>query len=65
MACLWSKGKSTGLDPEFPIGGDANPRGGGQHQHTNLSDFPKLHEIKKILVRKGRAPLDPPLMKLG
>ena len=30
----------TGADPGFPVGGGANPSGGG-HQHTNLPDFPK------------------------
>ena len=35
-------------------------------QHTNLPDFPKkLHEIKKILVRRGAPPpLDPPVLPL-
>ena len=30
----------AGLDPGFPVGGDANPRGVGC-QHTILPNFPK------------------------
>ena len=30
----------SGADLRFPVGGGANPPGGGR-QHTNLPDFPK------------------------
>ena len=46
--------KQAGADPGFPVGGGANPQGRGR-QHTNLQSQ-KLHEIKKILVRRGGAP---------
>ena len=55
-------------DPEFPVGGGANPPGG--RQHTILSNFPKkMHGSEKILVRWGGGGaqmrvgylLDPPL----
>ena len=52
----------AGADTGFPVGGA--PTLGGGRQHINLPDFPqKLHEIKKILVRRwgaarrGRHPL--------
>ena len=44
---------STGADPGFPVGGGANSWGGAPTY--KLAGFSqKLHEIKKILVRKGR-----------
>ena len=51
---------APGADPEFPIGGGANPPGGAP-----TYDFAKfcenLHEIEKILDAEGGAPLNPPL----
>ena len=52
-------------DPGFPIGGDANPRGGGrQHMIIRFCQFPpKLHEIERIWIGGGLpgAPLDSPM----
>ena len=47
-----------GADPGFPIGGGANPPGGGANLRF-CQKFPKkLHEIEKILGRRGEgAPL--------
>ena len=51
----------AGADPGFPVGGGANPPGG-----TPTYDFSeKLHEIEKILARRGDASLDPPLGRYG
>ena len=45
----------TGADPGFPLGGGANPPGGAPtYDFVKLSE--KLHEIEKILGRRGRAP---------
>ena len=51
----------SGADTGFSVGGGANPPGGRQtYKFARFSQ--KLHEIKKILVRRGGAPpLDPPL----
>ena len=47
-------------DPGFPRGGGADSPGGCQH--TILPNFPKkLHEIERIWVPGGHAPLAPPL----
>ena len=35
------KGTNTGADPGFPVGGGANPRGGGGRQHMILLNFAK------------------------
>ena len=50
---------SAGTDLGFPAGGGANPPGGGASiQIARFSE--KLHEIRKILFRRGGAPpLDP------
>ena len=50
---------SSGDDPGFPVGRGADPRGGVTY------DFSKkeLHDIEKLLVRKGGGnPLDSPLV---
>ena len=65
---VWQRGLWAAADPGFPVGGGANPPGGG----ANIRFFPKfpkkLHEIEKILGRRGActegAPLDPPLHSL-
>ena len=56
----------TGADPGFPVGGGANlQKGAPDYKIARFTE--KLHEIKKILVRKGGgrtpgvSPLDPPL----
>ena len=56
----------AGADPGFPIGGGANPPGGGR-QHTILPDFLKnCMKFRNIWSvgeggRVGGTPLDPPL----
>ena len=56
----------TGADPGFSVGGGANPPGRGCRQKfPKISE--KLHEIEKILDRRGggapgASPLDPPLL---
>ena len=47
--------QNTGADPGFPVGGGANPRGGGR-QHDFAKFCEKLHEIEKSLGRSGGAP---------
>ena len=44
---------SAGADPVFPIGGGANPLGGGASSYKFARFSEKLHEIKKILVHRG------------
>ena len=57
LSAVYTKG--TGADPGFPVGGDANPPGGGR-QHTNLPDFPKncvkLRKFWSGGVRRGHPP---------
>ena len=63
------KWTNAGADPRFPVGGGANPGGGGG---APIYDFPKfsekLHEIEKNFGRgrgtrtEGAPPLDPPLL---
>ena len=49
----------SGADPGFPVGGGANPRGAPTYDFVKFSE--KLHEIEKILGRRGgRAPGAPP-----
>ena len=56
---------SSGADPEFPVGGGANPPGGG----ANIQIFPKnCMKLRTFWfigggggARAGGAPLDPPL----
>ena len=51
----------TGADPGFPVGGGANPLGGAP-TYDFAKFCEKLHEIEKILGRRGgRAPGAPPL----
>ena len=52
-------------DPGFPVGGGADPRGGCQH--IIFAKFcKKLHEIEKILGRRGaRAGHAPPKSATG
>ena len=56
-----NKASPSGADPEFPVGGGANPGEMPIYKFARFSQ--KLHEIKKILVRRraraGGAPLDP------
>ena len=56
----------SGANPGFPVGGGADPRGGAPKYDFAEFSTKKLHEIKKILGRRGaRAggpPLDPPLI---
>ena len=64
VMATWGPPPSRGQIQDSPRRGHWPSRSG--HQHTNLPGFPKkLHEIRKILVRRGvRAgvpPLDPPL----
>ena len=50
--------QKTGADTGFSVGGGANPRGASTYKFAGFSQ--KLHEIKKILVRRrgaGSAPL--------
>ena len=61
---VWNK---AGADPEFPVGGGANPPGGG-HQYTNLPDLLKNCIKLRSFWSVGRgtpgAPsLDPPLQR--
>ena len=42
----------SGVDPGFPVWGDADPRGGGANIWF-CQIFQKLHEIEKILGRRG------------
>ena len=48
----------SGADPGFPVGGAPTPPREGANKFSQV-----LHEIKKILVRRGRRvpPYDPPL----
>ena len=46
----------SGADPGFPVGLGANPRGGAP-TYEFAKFCKKLHEIEKILGRRGRAPL--------
>ena len=41
----------SGADPEFSVGGGANPPGGQTYNFVKISE--KLHEIEKILGRRG------------
>ena len=55
----------TGADPGFPVGGGANPRGGGR-QHMILPNFEKnCMKLRKFLTvggaHAGSAPLNLPL----
>ena len=43
----------AGADPGFPVGGGANPRGGGAPTYDFAKFCEKLHEIEKILGRWG------------
>ena len=53
------RGTQTGADPGFLVGGGANPPGGAANIPI-CQIFPKkLHEIKKILVRRVGAPPPP------
>ena len=51
--------KKSGADLGFPVGRGANPPGAPTYDFVKFSE--KLHEIEKILVRRGAPPLDPPL----
>ena len=57
----------AGADPGFPVGGGADPPGGGAPTYDFVKISQNMHEIEKILDhRGGRAPgappsLDPPL----
>ena len=59
---------SAGADPGFPVGGGANPRGGGgAPTYDFVKSSEKLHEIEKILDRRGACtgcapPLNPSLV---
>ena len=46
--------KKSGADPGFPVGRGANPAGGANIRFCQI--FEKLHEIEKILVRRGWRP---------
>ena len=50
----------AGADPGLPVGGCANPPGGGTPTYDFAKFCEKLHEIEKIL-GLGVPPLDPPL----
>ena len=55
--------RGPGADPGFPVGGGANPLAGAP-TYDFAKFCEKLHEIEKILGRRGgtgRAPLNPPL----
>ena len=57
----------SGADPGFPVGGGANPPGGGAPTYEFAKCREKLHEIEKILGRRGgarraRPPPNPPLV---
>ena len=56
----------AGEDPGFAVGGGADPRGGGANIRIGQI-FPKLHEMKNILVRGGAggAPLGSATEKEG
>ena len=51
--CLKNLVSSIGADPAFPSGGGDNPRGSGMTTYDFADFSKKLHEIKKILVRRG------------
>ena len=52
----------TGVDPGFHVGGGAKPLGRGAPTYDFVKFSEKLHEIEKILDRKGGgAPGAPPL----
>ena len=52
----------AGADPGFPVGGGADPLGGGAtYDFVKFSQ--KLHEIEKILGRGGGAPPAPPWIR--
>ena len=48
-------------DTGFPVGGATNPLGQGAPTYKFAGFSPKLHEIKKILVRAGGGALNPPM----
>ena len=51
----------AGTDPGFPVAGGADPTGVGGAPTYDFAKFSTdLHEIEKILGRRGRAPLPPP-----
>ena len=52
----------TGVDPVFLVGGGASPpTGAPTYDFAKFSE--KLHEIKKILGRRGRVPGVPPWIR--
>ena len=51
----------TGADPGFPVGGGANPQGVPTRKFARFSQ--KLHEITKILIRRGRVQGVPPWIR--
>ena len=53
-------GAFTRADPGFPVGGA--PTLGGTPTYDFAKFFKKLHEIEKILGRRGAPPLNPPLV---
>ena len=53
-------------DPGFPVGGGADPRGGGAPTYNFAKFCKKLHEIEKNLGRRGaRAGHAPPKSATG
>ena len=56
-------GHKSGADPGFPVGGGADPRGSANIRFCQ--NFRKLHEIKKILGRRGAGhePSAPPQIR--
>ena len=54
-----------GADPGFPVGGGANPPGGGRTPTYDFAKFPKqLHEIEKILGHcQCQTPLPMPMFR--
>ena len=56
QTCLVNLRTYPGADPGFPIGGGANPRGGGAPTYDFAKISQKLHEIEKMLGRREVLP---------
>ena len=70
IAFDWVSLHSSGADPGFPVGGGADPPGGGAPTYMILSKFPKkcmksrkFWTVKEACARGG--PLDAPLVFIG
>ena len=56
---IWCLCNKSEADPGFTVRGGADPRGAPTYDFVKFSE--KLHEIKKILDRRGAPPPNPPL----